>query len=200
MAAERERIKVVGLCGSLREGSFTRLVVQLALDGAGEVGAETSLIDLNDYQLGFCKGPQPCPDDVNRMRRQVREAQGLILGTPEYHGSYSGVLKNALDLMGFEEFENKMVGLVGVGGGRLGASNALNHLRTVCRVLHSWVIPLEASVPRARHAFEEGILSDAPLADRLREIGRRVARYAYLHHGEAPLADLAGWDRSRGPN
>jgi NAD(P)H-dependent FMN reductase len=48
-----------------------------------------------------------------------------IAGTPLYHGSYSGVLKNAIDPMGFHEFEDKMVGLVGVSGGRMGAGNAL---------------------------------------------------------------------------
>ncbi len=42
---------------------------------------------------------------------EVAGAQGIILGTPEYHGSFSGVLKNALDLMGFDEFEGKMIGL-----------------------------------------------------------------------------------------
>jgi multimeric flavodoxin WrbA len=61
----------------------------------------------------------------------VRAAQGIILATPEYHGGYSGVLKNALDLMGFEEFEGKVRGLVGVSGGGMGAFGSLNNLRAV---------------------------------------------------------------------
>ena len=131
-------IRVVGLSGSLRDGSYTRLAVQIALRGAAELGAETRLLDLRDYELPFCDGrvdEATCPPDVLRLRRDLRAAQGIILGTPEYHASFSGVLKNALDLMGFDEFEGKMLGLVGVSGGRLGAINALNSLRMVGRAL-----------------------------------------------------------------
>jgi len=64
---------------------------------------------------------------------KVKRAQGILLATPEYHGGYSGVLKNALDLMGFDEFEGKMIGLVGVSGGNMGAFGALSSLRSVGR-------------------------------------------------------------------
>ena len=124
-------ILVVGICGSLRSGSYTRMAVEVALRGAQDVGAKTQMIDLRDYKLAFCDGRKEddaYPEDVFKLREQVREAQGLILGSPEYHGGYSGVLKNALDLMGFDEIEGKMIGLVGVAGGALGAVNALNRL------------------------------------------------------------------------
>ena len=49
---------------------------------------------------------------LHRLRKEVKEAHGIIVGTPEYHGSLSGVLKNALDLMSFDEIEGKMMGLV----------------------------------------------------------------------------------------
>jgi FMN reductase len=74
------------------------------------------LIDLNDYNLAFRVGKDEAGDTsgVSRLREQIKQADGIILGTPEYHGSLSGVLKNALYLMGFDEFEGKMIGLVGV--------------------------------------------------------------------------------------
>ncbi|NUP99115.1 MAG: NAD(P)H-dependent oxidoreductase, partial [Armatimonadetes bacterium] len=118
-------LRVVGLVGSLRSGSFTRAVVELALVGAAELGAETTLMDLNEFRLSFCGLTPEHPEEVQRLRDLTRAAHGIILGSPEYHGSYSGVLKNALDLMSFEEFEGKMLGLVGVGGGALGAAGAL---------------------------------------------------------------------------
>ena len=129
-------ILVVGICGSLRAVSYTCMAVEVALQGAQEIGAQTRLIALRDYELVFCGGKEDestYPEDVFRLRREVEQAQGIILGTPEYHGSFSGVLKNALDLMGFAEFEGKMVGLVGVSGGGMGAVNALNSLRAVAR-------------------------------------------------------------------
>ena len=104
-------ILVVGICGSLRSGSYTRMAVDLALRGAQDVGAQTQMIDLRDYKLTFCDGRKEddtYPKDVFKLREQVRAAQGLILGSPEYHGGYSGVLKNPLDLMGFDEIEGDL--------------------------------------------------------------------------------------------
>jgi NAD(P)H-dependent FMN reductase len=54
---------------------------------------------------------------VAPAKRWLALATGIIIGTAEYHGGYSGVLKNALDLMGFAEFEGKTIGLLGVSGG-----------------------------------------------------------------------------------
>jgi FMN reductase len=85
--------KIVGISGSLRAGSYTTLVVALALKGAEELKCETKLINLRDYQLVFCDGKDDeshFPQDVFRLREEVKQAQGIILGTPEYHGGYSG--------------------------------------------------------------------------------------------------------------
>ena len=104
----QSKIRVIGINGSLRRASYTRMALHLALQGAQEVGAEVGLLDLRDYEIVFCDGEtkgDALPLGVHWLRREIKEAQGIILGTPEYHGSFSGVLKNALDLMGFEEFE-----------------------------------------------------------------------------------------------
>ena len=189
---------VIGICGSIRRGSYTRMAVQIALQGAQEVGARTRLIDLNDYRLAFCDAKDDestYPEDVFKLRREVSQAQGIILGTPEYHGSFSGVLKNALDLMGFDEIEGKMIGLVGVSGGALGAANALNGLRTIGRALHAWVVPEQASIPEAWNAFDEsGTLKDSDLEKRVKEVGRQVARFAYLHKSEKAQEFLRAWE------
>ena len=75
-----------------------------------------------------------------------------------------GVLKNAIDLMGFNEFQGKVVGLIGVAGGSTGAINGLNGLRTVGRALRAWVIPNQVSIPQAWEAFDKaGQLKDSNL-------------------------------------
>lgn len=177
-------VSVLALCGSMGANSSTRRALEVALEGAREVGAQTTLVDLHDYDLPFAGlkvDPERYPD-VARLSAQVRAAHGVLWGTPEYHGSYSGVLKNALDLMGFDEFQGKMIGLVGVAGGSIGAINALSHLRTVGRQLHAWVLPQQASIGRAHQAFDaDGKLKDAELEARLKEVGRSVARFARLH-------------------
>ncbi|MCZ6678088.1 MAG: NAD(P)H-dependent oxidoreductase [Candidatus Poribacteria bacterium] len=199
MAAEKEiQIRVVGLCGSIRSGSYTRRVVNLALSGATEVGAQTELIDLREYQLMFCgeiEEEADYPPDVSKLCQKVQGAQGIILGTPEYHGSFSGVIKNAIDLMGFDEFSGKMVGLVGVSGGSMGALNALSALRTVGRQLHAWVVPSQATVPQASEAFDDdGNLLDKRLEKRITDVGREVARFAYLHSSQKVQEFLHLWE------
>ncbi|MEO2055252.1 MAG: NADPH-dependent FMN reductase [Nitrospira sp.] len=117
------------------------------------------------------------------------------MATPEYHGSFSGVLKNALDLMGFDEIEGKMIGLLDVSGGKLGALNALNGLRVVGRALHAWVIPEQTSIPEAWGMFDdEGNISDTELKGRIMELGRQVARFSYLHTSEGAQEFLRAWE------
>jgi NAD(P)H-dependent FMN reductase len=188
MAKQRAPVRIAGICGSIRKGSYTRLALALALNGAEEAGAQTELIDLRDYRVIFCDGKEDeslYPEGVFKLREAVRRAHGIILATPEYHGGYSGVLKNALDLMGFEEFEGKMLGLVGVSGGRLGAFGAMHSLRDVGRALHAWVIPEQASVPQAWQVFDgQGHCKDAETEKRLKKVGRQVVRFACLHTAE----------------
>ena len=178
-------IKVVGICGSLRRDSYTRMALQVALEGAQEAGVQTRLINLNDYQLIFCDGKDDesaYPEDVFRLRREVGEADGIILATPEYHGGYSGVLKNAIDLMGGRQFKGKITGLLGISGGAMGALGAMNGLREVCRSLHAWVIPEQVAIAEASNAFDQaGNLKDGELEQRLKELGHQVARFASLH-------------------
>jgi len=192
------QVRVVAICGSLRPGSYTRMALQVALRGARETGAEATLIDLREYQLIFCDGKENengYPKDVFRLRDEVKRAHGVILGTPEYHSGVSGVLKNALDLMGFEELEGKMLGLVGVSGGALGAVHALSHLRSVGRALHAWVIPEQVFISEAWKVFDEvGNLKNLEVEKRLLELGRLVARFSYLHSSEKALEFLRLWE------
>src|ERR1043166_4745629 len=195
----KDQTRVVGICGSLRVGSYTRMALDIALHGAEEAGVQTQLIDLREYELAFCGGGDDVnlPKDVQRLRDEVKRAHGIILATPEYHGGYSGVLKNALDLMGFDEFEGKMIGLVGVSGGSMGAFSALNSLRNVGRALHAWVVPEQVSVPHAWQVFDEkGQIKDKDIEKRLQEVGRQVARFACLHQFAKAKEFLELWQQA----
>lgn len=188
-------IRVVAICGSLRERSITRMALDYALRGAQELGASTQLIDLREYELVFCDGSRAYPEGVDRLRADVRSAQGILIGTPVYHGSFSGVLKNALDLMGFREFEGSIVGLLGVAGGSAGAMVPLSSLRTVGRVLHAWVVPEEVSVANADTKFaDDGTCTDEAIRERLISLGRTVARFAYLHHSDRTREFVEMWE------
>lgn len=177
-------LKIVAICGSLRKGSYTNLALQIALQGASEAGAEIKLIDLWDYNLVFAGSmeEQEYPEDVFKLRNEVGQANGIILGSPEYHGSISGCLKNALDLMSYEEFEGKIVGLVGVAGGQMGATNALNSMCTISRNLQAWVLPRQVSIPESHKAFDgQGGIQIKNIENRLLDMGRQIVKFVSLH-------------------
>ncbi|PQV64885.1 FMN reductase [Abditibacterium utsteinense] len=178
--------RIAGICGSLNPSSATRRALILALEGARRAGATTHLLDLRDFHLPFAESGFDLADfpDVERFNQLVRESDGLIWATPEYHGSFSGALKNALDLGSFPEYEGKMIALLGVAAGQIGAINALSHLRSVGRQLHAWVLPHQVSVARAYAAFDEnGRLKDENLAASVEKLGAEVALWAARHAG-----------------
>jgi len=188
---------IVGLAGSLRAGSATQMAVRCALLGAEKVGATTRLLDLASYDLPFL-GRDTEPTGRNAVERfldEIRAADGIILGSPQLHGSVSGVLKNALDLTNRDTFEGKMLGLIGVAGGRMGASETLNHLRAIGRSLHAWVVPVQVSIGAADKAFDpRGEPVDPEVRDRLLSVGRQVAHFAWLHKCENHLQFVKEWE------
>jgi len=173
--------RIVAICGSQRDESVTRTALEHALEAVEEEGGAGELLDLREYDL-----PAYDPDaddedagDAARLAREVREADAIVLGTPMYHGSYSSNLKTALDYCGFDEFEHKTVGLLGVSGGSFPIT-ALEHLRSVCRALDAWVLPYQAAVPRSHSSVQDGTFTDEEVAERVRELGREVVSYATI--------------------
>ncbi|WP_142858660.1 NADPH-dependent FMN reductase [Salinigranum halophilum] len=176
---------VLALCGSRRDESATRAALGVALAAAEAAGASTELFDLRTVDLPPLDADRDAADqgDGAQLLAAVDAADAVVLGTPVYHGSYSGVLKNALDYCGFDEFEGKTVGLLGVAGGSFPVT-ALDHLRSVCRALDCWVLPHQAAIPRASqhvsYAGGEGRITSDDLDERVRVLGRRVVQYATI--------------------
>lgn len=169
-------VRFVAIGGSLRPNSSTYLALQVAAQRVEALGAEVEILDLRSMNLPFCDGGDDYSayPDVERLQRSVREADGLILATPEYHGSVSGVLKNALDLMGFEELSGKVAGVISVLGGQSN-SNALNDLRVILRWVHAWVIPEQVAIGQAWQAFEaDGKLKDQKLSQRFDQFAQSL--------------------------
>lgn len=162
-------VKFVGIAGSLRPNSYSQLALGLACDRLRALGAEVELLDLREMDLPLCHGGKEYPDhpDVERLRHAFLDADGFVLVTPEYHGSVSGVLKNALDLMSFDQLDGKVAGMVSILGGQSN-SNALNHLRTILRWVHTWVVPEQVAIGQAWQAFDDqGKLTETKLSERL---------------------------------
>lgn len=170
-------VKIVGIGGSLRADSYSQVALSLAAGRVQALGADVEILDLRQMQLPFCLGGKNDYSDfpdVKRLQETVAQADGLILATPEYHGSVSGVLKNALDLMSFEQLSGKVTGLISVLGGQPN-SNALNDLRLIMRWVHAWVIPEQIAIGQAWNAFgPDGKLKDEKLSQRFDEFAQSL--------------------------
>lgn len=168
---------IVALCGSQRDGSHTRSALEQTLEAANRSGATTDLIDVSALELPVFDPDQPDAGDATELRRRVQAADGVVLGSPMYHGSYASPLKTALDYCRFDEFEETTVGLLVVSGGGF-PTPALEHLRSVARALDAWALPQQVAIPEAHSVFERGQLTDEKLADRVETLGTEIVEYA----------------------
>ena len=177
---------VVAVNGSLRETSYTRTALRYALEAAADAGAETALLDLVEYDLPVYDPDREDPEAAEEAMRIVREADAVALGTPVYHGSYSGALKNFHDFCGWDEYEDTTVGLLATaGGGSYGST--LDHLRITVRGVHGWVLPHQVGLRNASSKFEADSdaidgrrFRDSDLQERVEKLGRNLTEYAFI--------------------
>ncbi len=128
-------MRVLGISGSLRSGSYNtsalRAAIELAPPGMTITLAEIGDLPLYDDDLRLTGYPAP----AQRLRQQIREADALLIATPEYNYSVPGVLKNAIDWASRppdQPFAGKPVAILGASTGRLGTARAQYHLRQIC--------------------------------------------------------------------
>jgi NAD(P)H-dependent FMN reductase len=171
-------VRVVAVSGSRREGSYTRLGLRRALEAAADAGADTELIHLGDVDLPLYHPSIDEQGDSEALKRAVREADGVLLGSPVYHGSYSSTFRNFHDYCSFDEYEDTVVGLLATaGGGSYGAT--LEHMRSTVRGVHGWVVPHQVGIRGASSEFDgDGNVIDPKLDDRIAKLGRVVAERA----------------------
>jgi NAD(P)H-dependent FMN reductase len=145
-------MKVAILTGSIRHGRQSHQVGLFLEELIVQRNIEVSLIDLKEYPLPVLGSPNPHPEHVQFISRQFSEADSLLFVSPEYHGSFSGVIKNALDHF-WNEFKKKPIGVVTVSSGKLGGINASTHLQHVILSLGAYPLPLKFLVPEVHNAF-----------------------------------------------
>ena len=158
-----QKIKIVGIVGSLRRGSLNRALLEAAQEVAPE-GMEITIVPLNGVPVYNSDVEQESgfPSAVVAMRDAIAAADGLIFVTPEYNGSVSGVLKNAIDwasrggLLG-----KKPVVTMGGSPGALGGTKAQEHLRQICLHLGMYVLSRPTiAVPHIGNKIQDGVLTD----------------------------------------
>ena len=168
-------VRIVGISGSLRKGSYNAA----ALRAAKELAPSGMSIDTFDIapiplynedvkQQGF---PAPVAD----LRRRMKEADGLLLVTPEYNYSVSGVLKNTIDWISRppeQPFDGKPIAIMGASQGALGTARGQYHLRQMFIFLNAHVLNRpEVMITQAQNKFDaEGKLTDQPTRDLIAQL------------------------------
>ncbi|CQH62213.1 homolog to NAD(P)H dehydrogenase (quinone) [Halobacterium hubeiense] len=171
---------VVGVTGSQRATSYTRQAIEHALDAAERAGADTDHIDLGTADLPLYDPDRDLADagDAEALLERVCAADAVVVGSPNYHSSYSSTFRNFHDYCGFDEYTDTPVGLVVVAGGGTIAS-PLDHLRVTMRGVHADVVAEQVGVRNASRYFEGGALTDDDLAQRLDDLASAVVDAAY---------------------
>ncbi len=175
-------IRIVAICGSVRPGNFTAKALSVVEDEMKKNSfIEFHFIDPSKYDL-------PLPgmgtnEQVQELQKLVSGATGVIFATPEYHGSYSSVIKLVIENLGFPSvLSGKTISLLGVAAGQIGAIKSLEHLRSVCAHVGAVVLPSLVSVAGVQGAFDEnGNCTNESIEKRLRGVGNGLLEYIEGH-------------------
>jgi FMN reductase len=189
---------IVGIGGTTRVGSSPEKALIHALALAAAQGAETELFDGSNIHL-----PMYTPEstersaDARKLIASLRRAHGVILSTPCYHGSVSGLLKNALDYvedMAQDQhpyFDGRAVGLIVCGHGWQSTAITLSALRSIVHALRGWPTPMGVAINTAPGSSlvktfdENGMVVEEASARQIAKMVNQVVEFAHMRAMQA---------------
>lgn len=184
-------VKILALAGSSRSGSFNHKLLGVATAGARETGAETTILDLNDFPMPIFNQDlelrDGLPESVIRLKEIFVAHDGLLIASPEYNSSITPLLKNTIDWVSrsaegespLVAYQNKVAGIMAASPGGLGGLRGLVHLRSILQNIGVMVVPPQMAIAKAHEAFaDDGTLQEAFQQQAIVNIGRTVAEVA----------------------
>ena len=190
MAAMNTSIPLLVFAGSTRAASYNRRLAQLAADTGTEQGADVTLLDLADFDLPLYNADleaKGTPAAALRLKEIFYAHPAWVICSPEYNGSYTGLLKNTIDWVsspikgdpnwssGTKPFAGKVVGLLAASPGALGGLRSLSHLAPLLMALQCWVAPKQFALSKAADAFSpQGQLVAQPAQANLSAVVEQV--------------------------
>ena len=146
--------EIVSVSGTSRPDNYTSKALAVVNDELTSLGHRPEVFDARYLELTF---PDEEPTaDARRLRSAVEASAGVVLATPEYHGSFSAMTKLIIENLGFPSaLQGKPIALLGVAAGRIGAIKSLEQLRGVCAHVGGFVLPGAVSIAGVRRAFDE---------------------------------------------
>lgn len=184
--------RILAFAGSTREKSFNKRLVSVATKGARDAGAEVTLIDLQDFPMPLFDEDLESREGKNeyaiQFKKLLMESDGILISSPEYNGSLSAVLKNAIDWAtradegeapgSLPAFRGKVVSLMSASPGGLGGLRGLVHVRAILGGLGCIMLPGQTAVSGAHNAFDDsGNLKDEKRQQQILNQGQELANF-----------------------
>ncbi|MCA9276575.1 MAG: NAD(P)H-dependent oxidoreductase [Phycisphaerales bacterium] len=187
-------IKIAMISGSLRKGSFnTKLLKCVDETVSGMDQVELDHISLSELDLPMFNEDLEAasfPESALELKRRLIAADGVLISSPEYNGSFSGALKNAIDWASRprpdEEslacFKGKVCALLAASPGAIGGLRGIRHVRQVLTQLQMHVIPQEFALGKAHEAFDDnGQLKEEFARNMANNVGQSLVKIARMH-------------------
>ena len=182
---------ILAFAGSSRKDSWNRKVLEVAVAGARDAGANVTVANLADYAMPIYNADwhaeNGVPPAMRELRKLMMAANGLLIASPEYNASLTPLLKNTIDWLsqdvgkekdenGNAPFEGKIGGLMGASNGGFGTIRALPHVSYILSNLGVFMLPVVA-VPAVGKAFDEqGNMTNERAKKMLSGLGARLAQ------------------------
>ena len=182
------RLRIVALGGNAIAGGSAERLLRDALARCEAQGADTMLFagEAIDLPMYAPHRSERCPK-AQALMTALRDADGILVASPAYHGTVSGVVKNALDyaqdLVSNAQpyFDGRAVGLIAVAGGWQAAGSTLATLRSITHALRGWPTPMAVTANSSQALFDpDGRVADAGIELQLRVMTEQVMMFAHM--------------------
>lgn len=183
-----KRPLIIGIGGATRQNSSSELALRASLRHAAAAGAETLIITGPDLNLPMYGADDDSRSDgVLRYIAALRRCDGVILASPGYHGSISGLLKNALDYIedmradDAPYLDGRAVACIVSAYGPQAMGTTLSAMRSIIHALRGWPTPMAAAFSAVTPMFDsEGACTDPAVDNQFRIIGQQVVEFAQM--------------------
>ena len=188
---------IVGIGGTAAADSSTECALVLALAAAEREGVRTKLLGsqtLTSLPHYLTPASRICAH-ARELLEYVRKADGVIIASPGYHGSISGIVKNAIDYMEDTSKDARVymdglpVGLIATAYGWQAATSTLATLRSIVHALRGWPTPLGAAINCSGGIFKGGQCSDPRALAQLELVGQQVCQFARLRQSNPRILE-----------
>ncbi|MCH9032822.1 MAG: NAD(P)H-dependent oxidoreductase [candidate division Zixibacteria bacterium] len=180
--------KILAFAGSAREGSYNKMLVKIAAEGARKAGADVTYVDFHDLPMPLYdqdgETAEGVPDNARKFKAMMKASDGFLISSPENNSSISALMKNVIDWASrmeegeknLECYVDKVAVIMAASPGGLGGLRGLYHLRGILESIQTLVLPQQTTVRAAHKAFnDDGSIIDEKKRAEVEALGATLA-------------------------